>query len=100
MKVGILMGYARAEMETTCVYDHVSKEWTVYTCVPNHLTKLSKIKEPYWTETEPDIHGNPRVIAGKWRLNRSQVRFAKMIERAIDEEENENEEPLQERDRT
>lgn len=75
------MGYTREEFETTCVYDYMEKEWIVYTTVPTHITKLCKIAEPFWKETEPDSNGNPRIIAGKWKLKTPQVRFAKMIER-------------------
>lgn len=83
------MAIPNEEKETTCVYDYMNKEWNVYTCVPNHLTKLCKIGEPYWKEEEPDKHGNPRIIAGKWNLKKSQVRFAKIIERLMGESEDE-----------
>ena len=83
------MGYSRDEMETTCSYDYLTKTWTVYTTVPTHITKLLKIADPYWKEEEPDVHGNPRIIAGKWKLSRSQVRFAKLIERQEDEDDQE-----------
>jgi len=79
------MGYTRSEMETTCVYDHITKTWNVYTSVPTHITKLSKIADPYWKEEEPDVYGNPRMIAGKWQLSKSQVRFAKLM--AVKDEE-------------
>lgn len=71
------MGYMRAEMETTCVYDHELGEWLVYTCVPTHITKLNKIAAPIWKEEEPDVNGNPRMIAGKWKLGSKGVRFSK-----------------------
>ena len=80
------MGYKRDEMETVCTYDYKTKSWEVYTNVPKHITKLSKMDEPIWKEVEPDVHGKPRIIAGKWILSRSQVRFAKMVSR--NEEEN------------
>jgi hypothetical protein len=32
------------------------------------------------------------MIAGKWRLQKSQVRFAKIIERLAEDDEDENEE--------
>jgi hypothetical protein len=85
------MAYADQEKETTCVYDYATKEWNIYTCVPTHMTKLSKIAEPYWKEEEMNSKGSPRMIAGKWRLQKSQVRFAKIIERLAEDDEDENE---------
>lgn len=91
------MAYSNDEKETSCVYDYMTKEWNVYTCVPTHLTKLCKISEPYWKEEEPDSKGNPRIVAGKWRLSKSQVRFAKLIERVFeDDEEGEESEIVEE----
>jgi hypothetical protein len=83
------MAYTRDEMETTCNYDHVTKLWTVYTCVPTHITKLLKIADPYWKEEGDGKHG-PRIIAGKWHLKKSQVRFAKLFEAKSDNDETEN----------
>jgi len=73
------MSYSRDEMETTCNYDHLTKLWTVYTSVPTHITKLLKMAEPYWKEEGEGKHGK-RIIAGIWKLKKSQVRFAKLIE--------------------
>ena len=87
---GVAMGYTREEMETTCVYDYLTKTWIVYTRVPTHITKLTKIADPVWTETEPDVHGKPRIIAGNWELAKSQVRFAKLTERPEENEDEEN----------
>ena len=75
------MAYANSEKETTCVYDYETKEWTIYSCVPRHMTKLGKIGEPYWKEEEPDKDGKPRMIAGKWKLKSNQVRFAKLLKK-------------------
>jgi hypothetical protein len=74
------MNYPNDEKETTCVYDYLSKEWTVYTCVPSHITRLRKIAEPYWKEEAKSENGSMRIVAGKWKLRKSQVRFAKVIE--------------------
>lgn len=65
------MGYSAEEKETTCLYDYLADEWTVYTCVPRHMTKLRKIAEPIWEEKDGD-----RVTAAKWRLKGNQVRFS------------------------
>lgn len=67
------MAYSREEMETTCIYDYQENSWIVYSCVQKHMTKLLRIAgEPYWSETEGD-----RLIAGKWQLQGTNVRFAK-----------------------
>jgi len=86
------MAYSRDEYETTCNYDYLTKTWDVYTSVPTHITKLSKMSEPYWKEEEPDVHGNPRMIAGKWRLSKSQVRFAKLMAVKADDDDEAEEE--------
>ncbi|CAM4407879.1 hypothetical protein FHS16_001757 [Paenibacillus endophyticus] len=65
------MAHPNEEKETTANYDYIDDTWNVYTCVPKHITKLNKISTPYWTEIE-----DGRIIAGKWRLKGSQVRFA------------------------
>jgi hypothetical protein len=66
------MQYSAEEKETTCVYDYVDNSWTVYTCVPTHVTKLRKVAgEPFWSEKEGD-----RVIAAKWKLHGTQIHFA------------------------
>lgn len=90
------MAYTNDEKETSCTYDYMTKEWNVYTCVPTHLTKLGKIAEPYWKEEELDTHGKPRIIAGKWKLGKSQVRFAKIIERVLEGADDEAEEYAEE----
>jgi len=81
------MGYSSDEMETSCVYDYLAKCWDVYTCVPSHITKLLKIAEPVWKEEQPDSKGDPRIVAGKWKLGKSQVRFAKISKKSNDDEE-------------
>ncbi|MNK84427.1 hypothetical protein D3C87_1042750 [compost metagenome] len=65
------MQYSAEERETTCVYDYIKGTWTIYTCVPTHMTKLRKIAEPIWEEKDDD-----RVTAAKWVLKSNQVRFA------------------------
>ncbi|MBY0088440.1 hypothetical protein [Brevibacillus brevis] len=71
------MSYSNDEKETTCVYEYVTDTWTVYSCVPRHMTKLRKVAgEPYWKEEESTENGPPRTIAGKWKLKSNQIRFA------------------------
>jgi hypothetical protein len=73
------MGYAIDEQETTCVYDKSTNQWTVYTCARNHIGRLlRRFGEPFWKETEPDKHGEPRIIAAKWRVPGNAVRFVKI----------------------
>lgn len=70
------MAYPNEEKETSCVFDYTTKEWDVYTCVPRHITKMLKsCGEPYWTEEEINSKGEQRIIAAKWKLASSQVRF-------------------------
>jgi N-acyl-L-homoserine lactone synthetase len=72
------MGYTRDEQETTCVYDKSTDQWTVYTCARNHIGRLlRRFGEPFWKETEPDKHGKHRIIAARWTVPESAVRFAK-----------------------
>ncbi|MNW38886.1 hypothetical protein D3C74_159640 [compost metagenome] len=63
--------YSSEERETTAVFDYVSNTWSIYTCVPRHMTKLRKIAEPIWEE----ITGG-KVTAAKWNLKGNQVIFA------------------------
>ncbi|TDL50915.1 hypothetical protein E2R60_20415 [Paenibacillus dendritiformis] len=82
------MGYTRSEMETTCVYSHDTGKWSVYTCVPAHITRLTKIAgEPTWKEEEPSTNGEMRTIAAKWELDSKQVRFASPNSRQMTEEQ-------------
>lgn len=87
------MSYSRDEMETNCNYDHLTKVWTVYTSVPTHITKLLKMADPVWKE-EGEGKNGPRIIAGKWKLQKSQVRFAKLFgaNSDVDETESDDEE--------
>lgn len=62
--------YPNDEKETTCMYDYATGKWTVYTCVPSHITRLSKLAEPFWKEER-----DGRLIAGKWLLDAKQVKF-------------------------
>ncbi|WP_019913195.1 hypothetical protein [Paenibacillus sp. HW567] len=76
------MQYSAEERETTCVYDYIAGTWTVYTCVPTHMTKLRKIAQPIWEEKDGD-----RVTAAKWLLKSNQVRFAQeMVSKMTDEQ--------------
>lgn len=65
------------EQETTLVFDPVDGKWLVYSCYRKHITKLLKVAgEPYWKEEEIGKNGNPRITAGKWKVNEKQIRFA------------------------
>lgn len=63
--------YTSEERETTAVYDYVTNTWSIYTCVPRHMTKLRKIADPLWEEITEG-----KVTAAKWELKGSQVIFA------------------------
>lgn len=51
--------------ETTCVYDYIDDEWTVYSCVPKHITKLNKFATPYWIEKRRRSHFRCHVEANE-----------------------------------
>lgn len=70
------MAYPRDEQETSAVYDPVTDQWTVYSTLKRHITRLQKVGgEPVQKEVE-----DGRIIAGKWILGSKQVRFAKPYE--------------------
>ncbi|WP_312118279.1 hypothetical protein [Brevibacillus reuszeri] len=82
------MTYSNDEKETTCVYEYVTDTWTVYSCVPRHMTKLRKVAgEPFWKEELPVDNGLPRMIAGKWKLKSNQIRFALGSTRSMTDEQ-------------
>jgi hypothetical protein len=86
------MQYSAEEKETTCVYDYITDSWTVYSCVPRHMTKLRKIADPIWEEKDGE-----RVTAAKWSLNGAQVRFAQeIVTKLTDEQKEEQRARLQE----
>lgn len=74
------MGYSREEQETTLVFDNSTGQWNVYSTVPKHIRKLSKITELFTLEIE-----NDRPIAVKGTLNEKQVSMKK--ERIYTEEQ-------------
>ncbi|GBF78276.1 hypothetical protein PA598K_06894 [Paenibacillus sp. 598K] len=65
------MQHPNEEKETTCVFDYMTDEWNVYSCVPRHINRLMKIASPYWTEKDGE-----RITAAKWKLKASQVNFS------------------------
>jgi len=76
------MGYTAYERETTIVGNDEDRIWEIYTAQPTIMTKLKKAgMEPYWTETEPDVKGKPRIIAAKYRLDWRQVTFRRKEKR-------------------
>lgn len=69
--------YPLDEQETTATFDPIDGQWTVYSCIRKHITKLLKIAgEPYWKEEESANNGDMRIIAGKWKLSEKQLKFA------------------------
>jgi hypothetical protein len=72
------------EKETSCVFDYITNEWEVYSCVPRHMTKLNKLAVPFWTEKEGE-----RVTAAKWKLKGNQVRFSLSIVSKMTDEQKE-----------
>ena len=74
------MGYSREEQETTLVFDNSTGLWNVYSTVPKHIRKLTKITEVFTVESED---GKP--IAVKGTLTEKQVSMKK--ERVYTEEQ-------------
>jgi hypothetical protein len=62
------MGYSREEQETTLVFDNSKGQWSVYSTVPKHIRKLSKLCDLNVLETE-----DGRPIAVKGVLSEKQV---------------------------
>jgi hypothetical protein len=68
------IGYTAYERETTILGNDEDRIWEVYTAQPMIMTKLRKAGvEPYWTETEPNEKGEPRIIAAKYKLEWRQI---------------------------
>ena len=76
------MGYSREEQETTMVFCNETKLWSVYTTVPKHIRKLTKITDVLTLETE---EGRPLAI--KCTLTEKQVSMK--AERNMSEEQRE-----------
>ncbi|MCM3763477.1 hypothetical protein [Neobacillus niacini] len=55
------MAYSREEQETCLVFDPVKGTWNVYSNVPKHIRKLSKITELFTIEEED---GKPICVKG------------------------------------
>ncbi|PQZ54631.1 MULTISPECIES: hypothetical protein [Bacillus] len=62
------MTYSREEQETTLVFDNSTGEWNVYSTVPKHIRKLSKLCELQTLEEE-----DGRQTAVKGILQEKQV---------------------------
>lgn len=75
----------REEMETICVYVEASGEWEVYSCVPKHIRKLTK------------LYGEPAKVLGRgaggivtaasWTVGPKDVVFRKAVKRQLSEVE-------------
>lgn len=74
------MGYSREEQETTLVFDYSTGEWSVYSTVPKHIRKLSKLCDLKTLESED---GRPIAVQGT--LTEKQVSMKK--ERVMSEEQ-------------
>ncbi|MBF8418922.1 hypothetical protein [Heyndrickxia coagulans] len=74
------MPYSRDEQETTLVFDNSTGEWGVYSTVPKHIRKLSKLCELKILEEE-----NGKPIAVGCVLSEKQICFKK--ERVYTEEQ-------------
>jgi len=72
------MAYATHEQETICLYDYDANQWTIYSRVRKHITKLRRqFGEPIWVETEPDKNGQSRIVAARWVVPGNAVSFTK-----------------------
>lgn len=74
------MGYSKEEQETSLVFDNSTGKWSIYSTVPKHIRKLSKLTEIIVLEFEGD-----RPIAIKGTLTEKQVSMKK--ERVMSEEQ-------------
>jgi hypothetical protein len=74
------MAYSREEQETTLIFDNSTGKWNVYSTVPKHIRKLSKLTELITLERE-----DGRPIAVKGTLTEKQVSMKK--ERVMSEEQ-------------
>jgi bifunctional DNA-binding transcriptional regulator/antitoxin component of YhaV-PrlF toxin-antitoxin module len=68
------MGYSFEEQETALVFDNSTKKWMVYSTVPKHIRKLSKLTELNILEYE-----NEKPIAIKCELSEKMVSMKKEI---------------------
>lgn len=70
--------YAREEKETSLVFDYQEKVWRVWTSVPEHITKLLKLKSH---NLEVDtVTETGAITAIKGTLDPKQVSFRNIIE--------------------
>lgn len=74
------MAYSKEEQETTLVFDYSTGLWNVYSTVPKHIRKLSKLTELITLESE-----DGRPIAVKGTLTEKQVSMKQ--ERVISDEQ-------------
>jgi hypothetical protein len=74
------VAYTREEQETCLVFDTIKGHWNVYSNVPKHIRKLSKITELIILESE-----NDRPIVVKGVLTEKQVSIKR--ERTMSEEQ-------------
>ncbi|SMQ75920.1 hypothetical protein SAMN05444673_2567 [Bacillus sp. OV166] len=74
------MGFSREEQETTMVFDNSTGKWNVYSTVPKHIRKLSKLTEFLTLESDGD-----RPVAIKCELSEKMVSMKK--ERVYTEEQ-------------
>jgi hypothetical protein len=74
------MGYSKDEQETVLNFDNSTGTWSVYSTVPKHIRKLTKLTEVFVIESE-----DGRPIAVKGNLSEKQVNMKK--ERVMSEEQ-------------
>lgn len=60
------MPYPLTEQETTIVYDHFAKEYTIYTTVPKHIRRLQK-KGPMFELLDYELDSKGEHLAIKVR---------------------------------
>lgn len=78
--------YAREEKETNLVFDYKEKVWRVWTSVPEHITKLLKLKNHNLVVDSVTETGSITSIKGT--LSAKQISFRNIIELTEERKEN------------
>lgn len=80
-----IFAFTTEEKETHLTYDYEFKEWIVYSNVPEHITKLLKLKSHNLDVSTVNETGTITSITGK--LEPKQVSFRNIIELTEEQKE-------------
>ena len=76
-------GFSAEEKETVALFDYADNVWRVYSNVPSHITKLTKISGEVKIETVSE-NGNPTSINAI--LDKNQISFRNKSKPMSDEQ--------------